>query len=186
MTKRAIIRLGDPTTHGGVLLEAFSSLHVYGKPASGIGHKGYCPLCKQAFVIVAAAENVSYFGKNVAVEGMHTSCGAVLIATQLQATIDIVPDAKTASTHAMAPEVFRSEARAGLLYGHRFLIVDSESRKPLANRRYTVMHADGRETAGVTDKAGYTESITSACEEEISIQVAFLAPGTVFHGRELP
>ncbi len=91
MAARAIIRMGDSTSHGGTVLEGFPMLNVYGKPASGIGHRGHCPKCKCDFVIVAGAENLTFMGKNIAVEGMQTSCGAVLIATQHEATVDNMP-----------------------------------------------------------------------------------------------
>ncbi|WP_227103467.1 PAAR domain-containing protein [Chromobacterium rhizoryzae] len=93
MAARAIVREGDTTSHGGTVLESFPNFNIYGKNASGIGHRGYCPQCKTEFVIVAGAQNVIFMGKNVAVEGMLTSCGAVLIASQSQATVDTDPGA---------------------------------------------------------------------------------------------
>ena len=92
MTSRAIIREGDPTSHGGTVLEGFPTLGVYGKRVAGIGHRGYCPQCKRDFVIVEGAPNRLHMGRSVAVEGMRTSCGAVLIATQHQAKIEIRTD----------------------------------------------------------------------------------------------
>ncbi|NHR04487.1 PAAR domain-containing protein [Chromobacterium haemolyticum] len=88
---KPIIREGDTTSHGGTVLEAFPKFSVYGKNASGIGHQVYCPKCKGSFPIVAGAANYTFMGKNVAVEGMQTSCGAVLIASQAQATVDNTP-----------------------------------------------------------------------------------------------
>ncbi len=46
-----IIRLGDSTAHGGVVLEAFSRTDLYGKPIAGVGHNVSCPLCKGVFPI---------------------------------------------------------------------------------------------------------------------------------------
>ena len=37
------IRLGDSTTHGGKVLEAFSRTDLNGKPIAGVGHKVSCP-----------------------------------------------------------------------------------------------------------------------------------------------
>lgn len=62
-----IIRLGDPTTHGGVVLEAFFQTNLNGKPIAGVGHKVSCPLCKGVFPIAEVA---------VALDGMKTACGA--------------------------------------------------------------------------------------------------------------
>ncbi|WP_374424309.1 PAAR domain-containing protein [Chromobacterium sp.] len=93
MAARAIIRIGDTTSHGGTVLEAFPNFNIFGKNGCGIGHRGYCPQCKTDFVIVAGAKNHTFMGKNVALEGMLTSCGAVLIASQRQATVDTEPGA---------------------------------------------------------------------------------------------
>lgn len=89
MTSRAIIREGDPTSHGGTVLEGFANLNFYGRQAAGIGHRGYCPQCKQDFLIIEGAPNRRHMGRGLAVEGMRTSCGATLIATQHQARIEI-------------------------------------------------------------------------------------------------
>lgn len=86
--KRAIVRLGDTTTHGGTVLESFRQFNVYGRTVAGVGHRGHCPHCKRDFVIVVGVRHFSYFGVNVAVEGMATSCGALLIASQHQASMD--------------------------------------------------------------------------------------------------
>jgi len=46
-----IIRLGDSTSHGGTVLEAFNQTDLNGKPMSGVGHKVVYPLCKGVFPI---------------------------------------------------------------------------------------------------------------------------------------
>ena len=38
-----IIRLGDSTSHGGVVIEAFNQTDLNGKPMAGVGHKVTCP-----------------------------------------------------------------------------------------------------------------------------------------------
>ena len=42
------IRLGDSTTHGGKVLEAFSQTDLNGKPIAGVGHRS-AVLCAKAF-----------------------------------------------------------------------------------------------------------------------------------------
>ncbi|VVN35457.1 hypothetical protein PS684_05775 [Pseudomonas fluorescens] len=49
------IRLGDSTTHGGKVLEAFSQTDLNGKPIAGVGQKVSCPLCKGIFRLPKAA-----------------------------------------------------------------------------------------------------------------------------------
>ena len=76
-----IIRLGDTTTQGGVVLEAFSRTDLNGKPIAGVGHKVSCPLCKGIFPIVEGSATDSVDGIAVALDGMKTACGAALIAS---------------------------------------------------------------------------------------------------------
>ena len=77
-----IIRQGDPTSHGGKVLEGSMTEICHGKPIAFIGHKVQCPLCKGVFPIVEGVQTTTIFGKGVAVAGMKTACGATLIATQ--------------------------------------------------------------------------------------------------------
>ena len=76
-----IIRLGDTTTHGGIVLEAFPQTDLNGKPIAGVGHKVSCPLCKGVFPIVEGSNTYTISDIPVALDGMKTACGAVLIAS---------------------------------------------------------------------------------------------------------
>lgn len=76
-----IVRLGDATTHGGVVLEAFSNTNLNGKPIAGVGHSVSCPLCKGVFPIAEGSSTYSVGGTPVALDGMKTACGAALIAS---------------------------------------------------------------------------------------------------------
>ncbi|KMN13033.1 PAAR domain-containing protein [Pseudomonas weihenstephanensis] len=75
-----IIRLGDSTTHGGVVLEAFSRTDLNGKPIAGAGHNVSCPLCKGVFPIADGSATYSVDGIGVELDGMKTACGTALIA----------------------------------------------------------------------------------------------------------
>jgi uncharacterized Zn-binding protein involved in type VI secretion len=78
-----IIRLGDPTSHGGKVVEGSMADICHGKPIAYMGHKTYCPQCKGYFPIIDGAPTTTFYGKGVALAGMKTACGAILIATQL-------------------------------------------------------------------------------------------------------
>lgn len=83
-----IIRQGDPTTHGGVVLEGSMTDICHGKPIAYIGHKVQCPKCNGAFPIVEGVMTTTFFGRGVAVAGMKTACGASLIATQFTDVVE--------------------------------------------------------------------------------------------------
>ncbi|UQS88752.1 PAAR domain-containing protein [Pseudomonas chlororaphis subsp. piscium] len=77
-----IIRLGDFTSHGGTVIEAFNQTDLNGKPMAGVGHKVVCPLCKGVFPISEGSALLDVGGIPVALNGMKTACGASLIASQ--------------------------------------------------------------------------------------------------------
>ncbi|WP_233164433.1 PAAR domain-containing protein [Chromobacterium sp. ASV23] len=157
---KAIIREGDSTSHGGTVLEAFPTLTVYGKNAAGIGHQVSCPKCKGNFPIVAGAANYTFMGKNVAVEGMQTSCGAVLIASQGQATVDNTPGASSmmAGAAGAASVAAAAAAIAGVMFNEKYQLRDEEG-QPLKNAEYTIIRADGSKEHGKSDGSGYTHMI---------------------------
>ncbi|WP_321868090.1 PAAR domain-containing protein [Paraburkholderia tropica] len=95
MGKRAIICVGDTTSHGGRVLEGTEGASVGGKPIAGVGHMVSCPLCKGVFPIQPTDRRHPHriHGRDTAVEGMRTACGATLIASQSEATIDDTGDA---------------------------------------------------------------------------------------------
>jgi uncharacterized Zn-binding protein involved in type VI secretion len=76
-----IIRLGDLTTHGGVVLQAFPHTDLNGKPIAGVGHNVSCPLCKGIYPIAEGSSMYAVDGIPVALDGMKTACGAALIAS---------------------------------------------------------------------------------------------------------
>ena len=78
-----IIRMGDPTSHGGKVIEGSMADICHGKPIAYMGHQTFCPQCKGNFPIIDGASTTTFYGKGVALAGMKTACGAVLIATQM-------------------------------------------------------------------------------------------------------
>lgn len=95
MTARPIIRVGDKTTHGGTVLEGFSSYNIDGRAAAGLGHKVDCPKCKGVFPIIEGVPSFAVGDSLVALEGMKTACGAALIASQGFARVDPGPGGVT-------------------------------------------------------------------------------------------
>ncbi|VBS83999.1 PAAR domain-containing protein [Burkholderia pseudomallei] len=52
MVKRAIICVGDTTTHGGKVLEGAPTFTLNGRNVAGVGHQVLCPRCKGVFPIL--------------------------------------------------------------------------------------------------------------------------------------
>lgn len=162
---KPIIREGDTTSHGGTVLEAFPKFSVYGKNAAGVGHRGYCPQCKRDFVIVAGAANYTFMGKNVAVEGMLTSCGAVLIASQGQATVDNTPGATASAGSTFGSAAIAAAGTAAELMFNDKYVIKGHDGIPLANTEYALSVDGGEPEHGVTDASGHTHLLISVAEQ---------------------
>jgi len=79
---KRVIRLGDPTSHGGKVLSAAANFSVMGKGIARVGDTVSCPeRGHSTSVIVEGDPNWLIDGKAVALEGHKTSCGATLIST---------------------------------------------------------------------------------------------------------
>lgn len=86
---RPLIRLGDPTSHGGIVASASPNCEVMGKAVARLGDRVVCPLSGHAVgVIIEGDPDWLIDGLPVALEGHLTSCGASLIATQANAGRD--------------------------------------------------------------------------------------------------
>jgi len=77
---KSMVRLGDRTDHGGVVMEAAPDLMHMGIAVALHGHKVMCPQCKGPFPIIATGDR-THKGIPVAYEGDETACGAKLIAS---------------------------------------------------------------------------------------------------------
>ncbi len=87
---KPLIRLGDKTTHGGVVIEASQKTDIGSIPVSRVGDKVTCPRCSPGiFPIVTGDSTLIIDDRAVARDGDSIACGAVLIASQ-QTTIDFV------------------------------------------------------------------------------------------------
>lgn len=93
-----IIRLGDPTSHGGKVVEGSLADICHGKPIAYMGHKTFCPQCKGYFPIIDGAPTTMFYGRGVALAGMKTACGAVLIATQMTDIVEVASASRNSGT----------------------------------------------------------------------------------------
>lgn len=77
---RGVIRLNDPTSHGGKVMAAAPNSKVMGVAVARQGDLCSCPLPGHDGCVIAEGDpKVLIDGIPVAFEGHKTSCGAVLI-----------------------------------------------------------------------------------------------------------
>ncbi|HGN1329244.1 TPA: PAAR domain-containing protein [Proteus mirabilis] len=82
MNMPSVIRLDDHTSHGGKVISAQTDFILKGRAVAVVGDQVFCPVCKGIYPIVERVSTMKYKGKTIAVEGMKTACGAILLASQ--------------------------------------------------------------------------------------------------------
>jgi uncharacterized Zn-binding protein involved in type VI secretion len=185
-----IIRLGDPTSHGGKVIEGSPVDICHGKPIAYLGHKTYCPQCRGNFPIIEGAPTTTFYGKGVALAGMKTACGAVLIATQLTDIVgcgggagsesdnsaiaerrDANRERKTITPTALAESSANDTPRASPddydLYFHVF----DKCGVALADWPYRIELAKGGFVDGRTDGDGKTKKVASKTVQQATLHL---------------
>lgn len=147
-----IIRQGDPTSHGGTVLEGSLTDICHGKPIAYLGHKVHCPKCRGDFPIVEGVVTTTFYGKGVAIAGMKTSCGAILIPTQFT---DIVEYGGGAQASNVGRKVHENSA-----------VLDTPSSAPFDGSHESVERSVGR--GKVVKRLFWTYGISELPLEEVS------------------
>lgn len=79
---KKVIRLGDPTSHGGVVVSAAPNFSMMGIQVARVGDQCTCPRPGHGGCVIAEGDpGWTIGGRAVALEGHLTSCGASLIST---------------------------------------------------------------------------------------------------------
>jgi uncharacterized Zn-binding protein involved in type VI secretion len=79
---KGVIRLNDPTSHGGMVKQASPNTKVHGVAVARLGDRCMCPIRgHDQCVIIEGDPKVLIDGVPVAFHGHKTSCGATLIST---------------------------------------------------------------------------------------------------------
>jgi uncharacterized Zn-binding protein involved in type VI secretion len=180
-----IIRQGDKTSHGGTVLEGSPSDICMGKPIAYIGHKVQCPKCKGTFPIVEGAITTTFYGKGMALAGMRTACGAVLIASQFTDIVEYggggggegastrsesngsKAGAESSSKPDSATNSSMSEPGTGTQFDDRFVLIDEASGKPIVHTEYAIRRQSGEIEYGTTDADGHTHLLSATARAEL-------------------
>jgi len=85
---RAVVRLGDSSSHGGTVITASSKVRVGGAPVARIGDLHSCPVSGHGITaITSGAARCKVEGSPVARDGDVVGCGAVLVASQVRVVV---------------------------------------------------------------------------------------------------
>lgn len=84
-----VVRLGDPTTHGGMVITASSTTIIEGKPVALVGDLVSCPVPYHGInPIIGSASKCISDGKLMAMDQCLCACGCKVIATITTAEIE--------------------------------------------------------------------------------------------------
>ncbi len=173
---RRVIRLGDPTSHGGKVASAAGNYSMMGKNVARVGDICTCPIKGHNNCTIAEGDpNWTIDGRAVALEGHKTSCGAVLISTLGNVTRSYEGDGEAGGNglHGInmetasaidAPEQYNG-------YDQHFLLLNDQTGKPLEYVRYRIVLSNGDFYEGVSDGEGRTRRVYSDSPLQADIEV---------------
>lgn len=181
-----IIRLGDPTSHGGKVLEGSPTDICDGKPIAYVGHQTFCPKCRGNFPIIEGALTTTFFGKGVALAGMKTACGATLIATQSTVIVEYGSGAQQSESR--KPRAEGNDGSPNLnqtlaaspntprnTFDIYFHVKHEVTGEVMPYTPYRITVDDGQVVEGVTDKNGFTQKVASDKPRTATIEVPYHA-----------
>jgi uncharacterized Zn-binding protein involved in type VI secretion len=159
MATGATIRVGDKTDHGGEVVEGFSFFQIDGKPAAGIGHAVTCPKCSGKHYIVGGVDSFSIGGIAVAIDGMKTSCGATLIASQSTHTLEHTSGPVGDATGKFAADSLPQHIASDEYLEQLFVFKHGDTDEPVQGMAYKLT-SNG---SNLVDNAQLTSGSTQSC-----------------------
>lgn len=182
---KALIVLGDKTSHGGTVITSSQFSSTDGKGWARVGDMVSCPRCRGVFPIAQGDNGFRTEGRAVAYEGCKTACGAVLISSQTRS--------RTTPVDAGAPALSGRDSPSNLLAGFglvsktlagryqdepagtgterfrgRFQLVDAITGEPVRNQTVRIRSTNGQSLKGITDENGYTEWVARDVREALA------------------
>lgn len=162
-------RLSDPTScphtgHGtNPIVQGSPDVLFDGLPAARMNDKSAC----DSPLVSELSSTVFINGQPAATVGSKGAHGNVVIGGS--GTV-IIGD-----THTPAEFIAPTPVLTAKKFSQSFVVTDSETGLPLANRTYVAM-VDGIKTSGVTDSSGIATVNASSAESTISMHIQFKSP----------
>lgn len=84
-----VVRIGDPTTHGGVVITATSTTIVEGRPVALIGDLVICPIPGHGVnPIIEGSSTCFSDGRAIVIDKCKSVCGCSVISTTTSAEME--------------------------------------------------------------------------------------------------
>ncbi|MFC7419352.1 PAAR domain-containing protein [Iodobacter arcticus] len=175
---KKVIRLGDQTSHGGVVLSGASTTNMFGKPVALLGDKVSCPIPGHGVCpIIEGDPTWAVGGKAVALEGHKTSCGAVLISSmpEIGRAYEGSGAASAGKAATAAKTLVETAAAARVLkYDEQVRIKDLDN-NPIPYVPYYITDSAGKAYKGISDAEGCCERIYTDDAQTLNILTGVLA-----------
>lgn len=174
---RRVIRLGDPTTHGGTVVGAAANYTMDGIPVARLGDMCTCPVHGHGTCTIVEGDPAWLIGGiPVALEGHHTSCGAALISTfgRLGRSHEGGSAVDMSSSSIAMRSNSSSQDDATSLFDDRYVIHCAATGETLKHVEYAIRRADGSIEYGTTDEQGHTHLLSAITQQE---QIAIYIEG---------
>lgn len=135
----------------------------------------------QQLILGEGAPTTTFYGKGVALAGMHTACGAVLIASQLTDTVEcggggtpansvaktstpaVVSSATSRSIDAASTEAKNSHNQ----FDDKFTLLDAVTGNPIPYTEYAIRRESGEIEHGTSDAEGHTHLLSATASAEV-------------------
>jgi uncharacterized Zn-binding protein involved in type VI secretion len=176
--KRAILKLGDKSTNGGVVIEGIDNWTHHGTPMTFIGAKVRCNGCKSEGVIgwKGPHRTATMMGTQQALDGDICICKCtpppVMLASQDSAWHSFTPEEWAAMDGGASGTSMTSEYRRA--YDERVRILDSNN-YPLTSVPYHIRTASGGVYKGLTDASGYCPRVHTDDVSRLDIAIGMKA-----------
>lgn len=173
-----VVRLGDPTSHGGTVVSAAGNYSIMGKPVARMGDKCTCPLPGHSnCVIVEGDPTWTIDGRHVALEGHKLSCGGVVLSTL--GNLDRSYEGSGSSSHAGAASQVATIAPSNVVantagttdFNEHFVILDDRTGEPVDVVAYLIESASGATQSGMCGADGKTNLVCTDASEDVTLRI---------------
>lgn len=170
---RPFIVLGDPTDHGGQVIEASMVSITHGRGIARVGDRVTCPKKGHGTTVIVTGDPTMIIdGKPAARHGDKCACGATLLSTQAVSTTSdggvSNPQAASAAqaAQAAASGYVDQEARKEVNFDEQTQLVVSNGTAVLVGLPWFIKASDGRTFSGRLDENGELPRIFTDSEQE--------------------
>ncbi|WP_293935777.1 PAAR domain-containing protein [Iodobacter sp.] len=176
---KKVIRIGDDTSHGGVVVSGAAHRNMFGKAVARVGDMVSCPIPGHGSCpIIEGDPSWNIDGKAVALEGHKTACGAVLFSSMPEVDRSyegsgVASTGGSQSAQSLLKSVAGNSAAKTIkdTYDQHFVLRDHETDTLFKNQKYRITTSLGI-FEGVTDESGLTGKVgTASKSEEITVEI---------------